>query len=75
VKQLSEKIKSTTRHQEGGGWVPIIRFNTATFFCLSETKTWFSNVTWRNIFLCSVTWGERWLFVLLILVGLLTITA
>ena len=72
MKQLSEKkpnfmkkkkkykwninLRSTTRHQEGEGWAPIIRFNTSTFVCLSETKTWFSNATWRNIFY--VQWLE-----------------
>jgi len=46
------------------GWDPINRFNSATFVCLSQARTWISNVIW-----C-----ERWLLALLILVELLTIT-
>ena len=41
--------------------------------CLSQAKTWISNVIWRGVFLCSVSEGERWLVVLLILEELWTI--
>ena len=44
-----------------------------SFLCLSQARTWISNVICHDPFLCSMIWGERWLFVLLILVELLTI--
>jgi hypothetical protein len=41
------------------------RFNTATFMSMHQTRTYIS-------FLCSMIWGERWLFLLLILAGFVT---
>jgi len=35
---------------------PINRFNTATFVCLSQTRTWISNVICRSLFY--VQWVE-----------------
>jgi len=35
---------------------------------------WISNVIDCGFFMCSMVWGKRWLFVLLILVELLIIT-
>ena len=32
------------------GWNPINRFNHATFLCLSQAKTWISNVVCRGLF-------------------------
>jgi len=52
---------------------PIKWFNTTTFLCLSQTRTWISNfMSWS--FICSMICGERELFILLRLVKLLTIT-
>jgi hypothetical protein len=54
----------------GGGWVPINRFNSATFLCLSQARTWISNVTCHGLFVfCEFSLDERWLLVLLILSG------
>ena len=41
-----------------------------TIFCMSQshTRTWISNIMSICLFLCSVSQGERWLFILLILV-------
>ena len=47
-----------------------IIINPCTCLCLSQVRTYFSKLSWS----CSVSWGEMWLFVLLILVELLTIT-
>ena len=58
----------------GEGLDTINRFNPITFLCLSQAKIWISNVVFHGFFLCSVSEGERWLFILLILVELLTIT-
>jgi hypothetical protein len=58
----------------GGGCDPINRFNPATF-CMTVTIQDLdvqSHASWS--FLCYIVWGERWLFVLLILVELLPIT-
>ena len=41
------------------------RFNTTTFMSMLQTRTYIS-------FLCSMIWGERWLFPLFILAGFLT---
>jgi hypothetical protein len=50
---------------EERGWDSINWFNTATFLCLSQARTWISTqITWS--FLCSMSWDERCLFVLLI---------
>ena len=56
------------------GRVGIPRFNATTFVCLSQARTWIFNVVCCGLFLCSVSEGERWMFVLLILVKLFTIT-
>jgi len=55
------------------GFDPIYRFNTATCLCLSEAKNWIY-LGICPVFLCSVISGGIWLFTLLILVTLLTIT-
>jgi hypothetical protein len=39
----------------GEGWDPINPFNPATCLCLSEAKTWISNVICCGLFLCSVS--------------------
>ena len=49
-------------------WEPINQFNHDTFLCLSQARTWISNVIIVFFML-----GERWMFVLLISVELLTI--
>jgi hypothetical protein len=47
---------------EWEGWDPIKQFNTATFLSLIQDRIWISNTTsWS--FLCSMIWGERWLFI------------
>ena len=33
----------------------IDQFNSATFLCLFQTRTWISNVLYRGPFLCSVS--------------------
>ena len=57
-------------YQEGRRWDPINRFNPTTLLCLSQTRTWITNVLCRGIFVFS----ERILFVLLILLDFMTIT-
>ena len=37
----------------GGTWDTINRFNLATFLCLSQDRTWISNVTCRGLFVFS----------------------
>ena len=54
--------------QEGAVWDLIYQFNTTTFVCLSQARAWIFNITWS--FLCSMIWGERWLFIVLILDGI-----
>ena len=44
--------------------VPIMkrrgyRFYPATFVCLSQARTWISNVICHGLFFCSIIWGER----------------
>ena len=57
------------------GWDTIKQFNKVTFLCLSQATTWISNAICHGLlFLCSMSRGDRWLFILLILVELLTIT-
>ena len=57
------------------GWDTIKQFNKVTFLCLSQATTWISNAIRHGLlFLCSMSRGDRWLFILLILVELLTIT-
>jgi hypothetical protein len=46
---------------------PINLFHPTTFLCLSQARTWISNVICCGIFLFSMNRGQRWLFVLLIL--------
>ena len=59
----------------GDDWDHISQFNPTTRVCLSQTSTWISNTICRVFFiLCITMLGERRFFVLLILVGLLTIT-
>jgi hypothetical protein len=48
------------------GWDPINQINPATCWCLSQASTWISNAICHGLFSCSMSWGERWLFVLLI---------
>jgi hypothetical protein len=43
----------------------------ATFLCLSQARTWISNVICNCLLLCSMIWCQKWLFVLLILVLIL----
>ena len=61
---------------EGYIWDPINRINPTTFLCLSQTWTRISNdnVMCRGLFNVQWVHDERWLFILLILVELLTIT-
>ena len=41
----------------GEGWDPINRFNSATFLCLSQARTWISNVIcWHSCGLFCVQW-------------------
>ena len=49
----------------GEGIDIFARFNTATFISMLQTRTYIS-------FLCSMIWGERWLFLLFILAGFVT---
>jgi hypothetical protein len=44
----------------------INRFNPATILFLSQARTWISNVICHGLILCSLTWGKRWFFILLI---------
>ena len=42
--------------------------------CLSQVRVWISNIIFSwSFFLCSVSYDERWLFVLLIIMELLTL--
>jgi hypothetical protein len=43
----------------------INEFNPATFVCLSQDRPWVSSVIYRGIFLYSVNWSVRRLYVLL----------
>jgi hypothetical protein len=56
------------------GLGPISQFNPATFLCLSQARTLISNVICCGIFLCSMIWVERWLFVLMNCLNCLFIT-
>ena len=38
---------------------PINLFNPTTLLCLSQARTWISNVIYHGIFLCSVSEDER----------------
>lgn len=38
--------------------------------CIYQASTWISNIIRHGLFLCSVVWGERWLYIMLILVEL-----
>ena len=49
---------------------PINWFNPDAFLCLSQNRTWISNANWHGIYLCSLIWGERWLFVFFYIVGI-----
>ena len=56
-------------------WDPINRFNPATCLCLFQARNLISNAICRGLFfVCSVSYGERWLLALLILVVLFAIT-
>ena len=52
----------------------INRFKSAKFLCLSKNQDLDFQRHMSCSFLCSMIWGQRWLFVLLVLVELLTIT-
>ena len=54
------------------GWDPINWFNPAILLCLSQAKTWISNIIYHGL-ISSMKWGEGWLFIMLIMVKLLTI--
>jgi len=56
--------------KEGKVCDPINRFNLATYVCLSQTGTWEFQLHMSWSFLCSVSYVERWLFVLFIFVEL-----
>ena len=56
------EIQLSRDHEKRVDCNPIIKFNLSTFFCLSQDRTWISNVICCG-FLC-LRWGERWLFVL-----------
>jgi len=56
------EIQLSRDHEERVDCNPIIKFNPSTFLCLSQDRTWISNVICCG-FLC-LRWGERWLFVL-----------
>ena len=60
-------------YQEGEGWDPINRFNPATFVYLYQARYWIFSVICRCPPPSSMIWGERWLFILLILGELLSI--
>ena len=45
------------------GWHPINWFFSTTFLCLSQTIIWISNTIYCGLFLCSMVWGERLLFI------------
>ena len=54
--------------------IQINLFNRITFLCLSPRHDLYFQRRMSWIFVCSVSEGERWLFVLLIIVELLPIT-
>jgi len=37
-----------------GGWDPIKRYIPTTLFCLSQYRTWISNIICFGLFLCSM---------------------
>ena len=47
----------------GEGWDLIDRFNIATSMCLSQARTWISNVICHGLIICSMImiWSGRWL--------------
>ena len=55
------------------GWDPFNWFNTDTCLCLSQARTWISNICCGLFVLSEFSEYERWLFVLLILVELMTV--
>ena len=66
---LEMKLLRTWR---GEGWDAINRFNTGTCLCLSQARTWISNVICNGLF--CVQWVMVRFFVLLMLVELLSFT-
>ena len=38
--------------------------------CIYQASTWISNIIRHGLLLCSVVWGDRWLYIMLILVEL-----
>ena len=69
-----EQTLWVTLHNRVEGWNFINRFDPTTLMCLFKVCTWIANVICFMDFLCSMISGEMWLFVLLMLVELLTIT-
>jgi hypothetical protein len=51
----------------GEGWDHINKSNPDTYLCLSQARTWISNVILRFILLCSINWGESWYLVRLVI--------
>jgi hypothetical protein len=38
-------------------------------YVIHVSYIWISNVIWQGLFLCLMIWGERWLFILIILMN------
>jgi len=59
IKQIYKEIGRSTKFKKSKKrkecWNPINQFKSATLSCLSQTRTWISNVICRCLFLCSVS--------------------
>ena len=67
-------LRSEIQLSKGEGLDPIKQFNHVTFFVPVQTRTWISNVICHGLLCSASSVKMRWLFVLLILVELMTIT-
>ena len=49
-KQISYNNRWRSSYQGRGGWDIINRFHSAIFLCLSQTRTWITNVIFHGLF-------------------------
>jgi len=66
---ITTKVREKNQQGIADLWVPLTGLILHHVLCLSQARTWISNIICRSlfIFLFSMNWSEKWLFVLILI--------